>query len=271
VGIQLAAIIEDLKMSAQDLTWRLYQVMPNMLRRNIKRTIFSIGAACHMVPYGSNFVFDLKRRIPKVAIDLIFDVGANRGQTVREYRADFPRSRIISFEPDPDTFLQLKASTSGQRLVEVHNVGISDVVGKVRFDNSCPITETHCIAADQNNDRFPLVDVTTLDLFCSNNKIDHIDLLKIDTEGHDLKVLRGASDLLNRSAISVIVAECTFEANCKTHIPFGTIQQEMEARGYLFFGLYQQSLGSGKSTKAHVTWANCAYVSERAARTAMMN
>ena len=43
--------------------------------------------------------------------------------------------------------------------------------------------------------------------------IDHIDVLKVDTEGHDLEVIDGAAPLLERGAISIIVLEYGFGAN----------------------------------------------------------
>lgn len=51
------------------------------------------------------------------------------------------------------------------------------------------------------------VHCTTLDRFCADNGIDAIDVLKIDTEGFELEVLKGAQDVLNRRRIRFIYAE----------------------------------------------------------------
>ena len=50
----------------------------------------------------------------------------------------------------------------------------------------------------ETTQRLPFVDVTTIDLFCAEHRIERINLLKIDTEGHDLDVIRGASNMLRR-------------------------------------------------------------------------
>ncbi len=51
------------------------------------------------------------------------------------------------------------------------------------------------------------VQTQTLDNFCLSNKIENIDILKIDTEGNDLNVLKGAKKLLSENKINVIYTE----------------------------------------------------------------
>lgn len=63
------------------------------------------------------------------------------------------------------------------------------------------------------------VEVITLDEFCTQHGIDHIHLLKNDTEGNELKCLQGASGLLNRGAIDVIQFEFN-EMNVVSHAAF---------------------------------------------------
>ena len=47
------------------------------------------------------------------------------------------------------------------------------------------------------------VDAVTLDEFCALNEVPHINLIKTDTEGHDICVLRGASEMLQAGRIDV--------------------------------------------------------------------
>jgi hypothetical protein len=48
---------------------------------------------------------------------------------------------------------------------------------------------------------------TTIDIFCLKNKINHIHFLKIDVEGHELAVLKGAAKMLENKQIDVIQFE----------------------------------------------------------------
>ena len=53
------------------------------------------------------------------------------------------------------------------------------------------------------------VEIDTVDTFCERNRIDHISVSKIDTEGHDLSVMRGASGLFEKRAIDFVLFEFT--------------------------------------------------------------
>ena len=51
------------------------------------------------------------------------------------------------------------------------------------------------------------INLTTINIFCKQNKIKKINFLKMDTEGHELEVLKGASNLLNKNLIDFIQFE----------------------------------------------------------------
>jgi hypothetical protein len=56
-------------------------------------------------------------------------------------------------------------------------------------------------------DHVETVKINTLDQFCVENKIQHVNLLKLDVEGHELNVLRGAANMLSKGAIDFIQFE----------------------------------------------------------------
>jgi len=67
---------------------------------------------------------------------IIFDVGANEGQTVKEFKAELPNSIIHSFEPSPDTFAQLQNATRLKN-VFIWNVALGSTPGhQIFFENS---------------------------------------------------------------------------------------------------------------------------------------
>jgi len=169
------------------------------------------------IPGGRILPLDLKRAgvMPKI----IFDVGANIGQTSNYLISHFPQSSIYAFEPVADTYRQLinntvhsNISCFNQALGSVtqkstiyvnSNSGSSSINGK--FDDRFLHTET--------------IDVDTGYNFCTNNKIEEIDLLKIDTEGFEIEVLKGFEPLL-KDHVKMIYAEIGFitDDRYKTHI-----------------------------------------------------
>jgi FkbM family methyltransferase len=176
------------------------------------------------------------RRLPRERIKTAFDVGANVGQSIRALSAAFPGVQIFSFEPDPDTFLQLEAGSFDAKLF---NYGFGAEDGLLRFDNSGQNQMRH-IAQDQGSVDLPTVRIRRLDNAFSEFGVDEIDYLKIDTEGHDLEVLRGAAGLLRDSKIKIVETECGVNRDNKHHVPFAEIQNYLEDFGYRLFHIYEQ-------------------------------
>jgi precorrin-6B methylase 2 len=81
--------------------------------------------------YGVLPFLDISRlsRTWNKPVTVIFDVGANLGQTSREARSAFPEARIYAFEPHPRTFKQLQASAAEDRLA-VYQLALGDEEGE---------------------------------------------------------------------------------------------------------------------------------------------
>ncbi len=230
-----------------------------VVRQQIKKVLIGAAMAGRVLPFGSHLLPEIKRRLPKFRVDLIFDIGANGGQTIKEYRPWFPKATIVCFEPDPTTYDRLKAAVRRDALVQTYNIALAEKPGRLRFDNRSPVTEIRAIARDQSDEALPWVEVSTVDRYCAERTIGRIDLLKIDTEGHDLHVIRGAADMLDRAAIGILIAECSFADSARL-VQFPNIHSEMLSRGYRLFGVYQQMPGYNTGA-SFISWANCAYVS----------
>lgn len=80
--------------------------------------------------------------------------------------------------------------------------------------------------------------LTTLDAYCTENKIEGIDYLKIDTEGNEIKVLDGATQILDR--VKFVEAEASMNRHNKYHNSFATIFETLADRGFYLFGVYEQ-------------------------------
>ncbi|MCW0391669.1 MULTISPECIES: FkbM family methyltransferase [Xanthomonas] len=118
------------------------------------------------------------------------DIGAYRGDTVKKFRAaarhDY--AAIHAFEPDPANFaaLQHGLGEDGGRTT-LYNAAVADVAGTMAFDAQ----GTMGSRLDGHGDA--RVDCVRLD-----DLVEHVSVLKMDVEGAEAKVLRGATELIRR-------------------------------------------------------------------------
>jgi len=130
---------------------------------------------------------------------VVFDLGANIGSWSEAVLATEKNVTIYAFEPIPSTYETLKKRLSFPNCF-LYNVAISDQTG---------IKDFHIYANEIQEHHKELIQVNTQDLdsFCKEHAIAHIDFLKIDTEGAELSILKGAQHLLSNHAIPVIQFE----------------------------------------------------------------
>ncbi len=155
----------------------------------------------------------LSRRMPAIGDGVLFDVGANHGSYTKFLNRVSPRSRIHAFEPHPTTFASLQRRAAGP-LVTLVNMAVSDSSGTMQlYDFADDDGSTQASLAHASVGMFDpstvshTVETTTLDAYMAKAEIDVIDFLKIDTEGFDINVLRGAKAALARGAIKAIQFE----------------------------------------------------------------
>ncbi len=166
------------------------------------------------LPYGMDWMLDAKRLLPpQEATQVLFDVGAHKGQTARKLRAEFPVATIHSFEPIPSTFEVLARELAPMSGVHAHNLALDDSPGVKRI-HAVPEASTNSLAGNrfEHDPAARLVEVacTTLDDFCARSNIASITILKTDTEGLDASVLNGAKRMLGSNSILIVCCETTF-------------------------------------------------------------
>lgn len=176
-------------------------------------------------PYISGEISFLKRFARAIPAAVVFDVGANVGQYAELVKPILPASKLYSFEPHPESFKEL-SKLAASRGFQARPVALSDESGEARrFDHksvargSEHATLFRDVIEVSYDDESPSwgIEVTTLDQFVREEGIDRIDLLKIDVEGAEMKVLAGARDTLAEGRIAVIQFEYT-AANVVTRL-----------------------------------------------------
>ncbi|HOB54388.1 MAG TPA: FkbM family methyltransferase, partial [Acidobacteriota bacterium] len=112
------------------------------------------------------------------------------------------------------------------------------------------------------------VRMTTVSKFCQEMNINKIEILKIDTEGYDLEVLKGADDLLQSQSIDLVQTEVGISSTNNYHVPFQIINQFLIERNYYVFGIYNQEL-EWPTSEPRLRRVDVVYISENALRSNM--
>lgn len=186
---------------------------------------------------GKSLFSDIRYELPNFTPRVIFDVGANIGQSARAYKRHFPSAQIHCFEPAQDTYKTLTSNLSQFGNIQCYRLALSNNSGNARLHNTG--ASAHFFLTTPDDENSEEVQLETIDSFCKDQQIDHIDFLKIDTEGSDFDVLEGALSMIEQKRVSMIQVECSTNKQNTTHEPLQRFQDFMESHGYLLFNFYE--------------------------------
>lgn len=182
----------------------------------------------------------IKRLLPKCKT--VFDVGASIGDWAEMALAINPDLNIHAFEPGSKPYqkiLEKKLPITANKFGLSHTVETGTLYyGTVGGSNSLYPSIDH--AADQSTET---IDMTTIDDYCQQNNIQQIDFMKIDVEGNELAVLKGANKMLASGKISHIQFEYGpnyIDAGCLLKHVFEFIQDTQPQMG--FYKIMQRGL-----------------------------
>jgi len=157
--------------------------------------------------------------------DTVFDVGANVGDlTLLFSRFAGNDGHVHAFEPTPVTFGKLGTiiKVAGRTNVVLNQCAVSDKAGVLTFNVYTETHQTWNTLADRPLEKYGVnipapekieVKSISIDDYCTENKIDRIDLLKIDVEGAELHVLKGARRMFAENRVRI----CMFEFGQTIH------------------------------------------------------
>jgi len=176
----------------------------------------------------------------------VFDVGGYTGEFAALVHAVFPRARVWSFEPFTESYERLRTRFSGDEWFTARNVALSDregtadlILGEDQSTNSLVSPVITNGVFPTNVRRLP-VQLKTLSI-CANELLGsdpHISILKVDTEGNDLQVLKGGEHLLRAGRIDAIHVEVMFIEHFKGAPGYLDMCNYLDAFGYRLFSLY---------------------------------
>lgn len=200
-----------------------------MLHQLLKRLGIYYAKRRYM-PCGIDWLWDIGRLSPAGTVRTVVDVGANEGQTSLAVRQAFPGATVHAFEPVAGTFAILRQAVGDDRQVHISRLAVSNQPGVAHMQVQAQLS--HLVpASSAGAPDVETVQAVTLDDYCEQHQIERIEILKTDTEGHDLEVLKGATKLFTSGKVDWVFVEVTFDANDTTHSQFSQTYAWLDSHG----------------------------------------
>jgi FkbM family methyltransferase len=191
--------------------------------------------------------FQTQLRLIKEA-RIVFDVGANKGQVTDRYAAMFPGAEIHAFEPFPDFKEEFLSRHGSNNMINWVNKALSERVGTTDYyinkntDTNSLLKSVLIGAASDKSCRNVSsfqVQTETIDHYCTMHTIDAIDILKLDTQGSELAILKGAKKMLEEKKIALIYAEAFFQPQYENSPLLYDIANYLKEFGYFLEDIYE--------------------------------
>jgi FkbM family methyltransferase len=159
--------------------------------------------------------------------DTVLDIGANVGLLSRVF-ANFvgPGGLVLSFEPDPCTRSFLQHNVRRLQQVRVFGFAISDKTGTANLFLNAESGTSNTLAQRSETTKTVPVECMTLDEFLRLEPLEIIDLIKIDVEGYERRVLAGMSETLKAHPETAMIIEyCPENLRLAGEIPEALLEQ----------------------------------------------
>lgn len=174
-------------------------------------------------------------------IKTIIDVGASRGNVSIVLANLFPDSTVYAFEPIKEEYEKMNSKIKSQKII-TNCVGITDKVGYSPFYINNFFPASSLLPFNKSFDKFNSYPVekkikiatTTLDTYLLNKDIECPIFLKIDTQGSELLVLKGAKNLLQK--VSIIHIETAYYEFYEKQALFDDIYEYLKALNFTYVG-----------------------------------
>jgi FkbM family methyltransferase len=173
--------------------------------------------------------------------DVMVDVGANDGRTILRLQHQLSGPRIYAFEPVSATYRTLVERTAHLPNVRTFQLALGAAASQQTiYLNSHHAMDSFTRDWTAEPAGTELVRVATLDEIMDLEQIEFVHFLKIDTEGHEMEVLKGAEAALRASRIAIVQIEVGVRQMTKPFLPLEDARAHLADRGYYLYGLYNQ-------------------------------
>ena len=208
-----------------------------------------------------------RKALSGIHCDLIIDAGANRGQFSLISKLVKPGVPILAFEPIPSEAELFRCVTTGLEMIKLHQTALGDIAGEAELHLSRHQDSSSLLPIGEMQKKlFPATDeigtlrvsVKRLDDFRSDwEKYARI-LLKIDVQGFELPVLKGAADALQKCAY--VYVECSEIELYVEQALFRDVAEFLKDQGFKLKCRYNETLAEKQLIQADYLF--CREVSE---------
>ncbi len=216
---------------------------------------------------------------------IIFDVGANVGTSLEEFKSWWPDSKVYCFEPQKECWSALrrlvgKYSANSIEIIESAVGNVSEDSGlfyshdihsglsgfhKINLESvdSVQLEKIRSVGSgmaeyEKSLNKERKVKVLRLDHFMASRDIAHLDLVKIDTQGYEPEVLQGFAERL--MDVDVVITELMFYDYYERSLSFSDIEQFLHPAG---FHLHDISHIAKNPMNGRTDWVDVIYVNDR--------
>ncbi len=175
---------------------------------NFSLKVLNIGEGQSVETSGEKSVFKILDKISTDNMSIIFDVGAHTGEWFRLFKKFYTKkSMVYSFEPSIKSYLEL--SLLKEAGFHPENLALGDRTEKKMLFSRVSGSSTAYIGDIKNTKTqySEEISIITLDKYCLEHNIKSIDLLKLDVEGYELKILNGSKNMIENDNIKLIQFE----------------------------------------------------------------
>lgn len=212
---------------------------------------------------GHEPLLDAQYLLGRTSALTIFDIGANDGETSESLLTAFPAAQVIAVEPFSDCCKELEQRFAGNPRIRIENVAMGEKLGEAQLNLYSGNRMNSLLELDEDPSNImagftktgaTAVRVDTIDNYCQMHRIPKIDLLKIDTQGYDLNVLRGATTMLADRNIGAILLEVNFVPMYSHQPSFVELHGFLVYQGFRIVDFYNQVWKNG-----HMAWCDVCY------------
>ena len=180
-------------------------------------------------------------------VKTVLDIGANTGQFTCAITSVLPDAEVYSFEPIADAYEKLRRKVEGRRQCHAFHCALGEASGRLQFwrnnftksSSLLPMTQLHKEAFPWTRESTAImVQVETLDNFAERISLLPSVLMKIDVQGYELSVLKGAVRTLQ--SIDYIWVETSFKPLYEGQASFRDVYDFLGPYGFVYAGSPEQ-------------------------------